>query len=262
MARLAGKVAIVTGAGAPPEGMNVGGAIAIRFGQEGARVGVLDVDAERARRTVDRIGAEGGEALSVLADVTDADACDRAVAAVAGRFGRVDVLVNSVGRIPRGDGIDRLDPVEWDAVMALNLRAAAQMAKAVIPRMVGGGSIVSIGSVLGTRAGGTTAYGPSKAALEALDREIAVRFGPQGIRANTIAPGFLYTPFVSDGMTPEVRDRRRRIAPLQVEGDAWDVAGAAVYLASDDARFVTGACLVVDGGVTAASALAAAAYLD
>jgi NAD(P)-dependent dehydrogenase (short-subunit alcohol dehydrogenase family) len=262
MGRLAGKVAIVTGAGAPAHDMSVGGAIAIRFGREGARVGVVDVDPERAGRTVAAIEAAGSEAIPVLADVTDVDACEGAVAAVVDRWGRVDVLVNNVGRIPRRAGIETIDPDEWDAVLALNLRSAMLMARAALPRMGAGGAVVGVGSVLGDQASGVAAYGASKAALAALDREIAVTCGPRGIRANTIAPGFLYTPFVSEGMAPETRERRRRIAPLQVEGNAWDVAAAAVFLASDEARFVSGATLVVDGGVSAASALAAAAYLD
>ena len=262
MGALTGRIALVTGGGSVADAISIGRAIAVRFAREGAFVGVVDVDVDRARNTVSGVEAEGGVAEAIVADVTVEEQCERAVAAIVGRWGRLDVLVNGVGIVPKVNRIEGMDVDEWDHVMAVNVRSAALMAKAAIPHMTGGGAVVSISSISGLRASGAGAYGPSKAALIALARELAVSFGPRGIRSNSIAPGHMYTPLVAGTLSPEARERRRRIAPLQIEGDAWDVAAAALFLASDESRFVNGVCLPVDGGVTATSALSASAFVS
>ena len=139
----------------------------------------------------------------------------------------------------------------WRAILDTNLTSAMLMAKYAVPRMAaaGGGSIINISSISGMRAMGALAYGPSKAALHQLSREIGVLHGRQGIRANTVAPGHMMTPMAMRHVSPKMRETRRKISPLGVEGDAWDIAQAVLFLASDESRFVNGVQLAVDGGV-------------
>jgi NAD(P)-dependent dehydrogenase (short-subunit alcohol dehydrogenase family) len=254
------KVAIVTGAGTRGGGLGLGKATAIRFAREGAKVCLVDLERERAEETEALIAGEGGTAFVVAADVTSTEACRDIVAQTVDRWGGLDVLVNNVGITGARGRLEGLDEEVWERVMLTNLKSATFMSKHAVTAMAdsGGGSIINLSSVGGIRAGGSPAYGPSKAALIALSRDIALLHGRDGIRANTIAPGHVYTPMVGDaGGTAGDRDQRREIAPLGVEGTPWDVAGAAVFLAGDDSRFVSGTCLVVDGGVSAIGALAA-----
>ena len=258
---LAGRVAVVTGAGTEGEGLGTGKAIALRFAHEGARICLVDRDEARAAETLDAIVGGGGEALVVVGAVT-AEATGRATAAASlDRWGRVDVLVNNVGISGARTRFDAVDvEAAWEHIVRTNLRSAMVMTRYLLPPLIDSrrGAIVNISSIGGMRAGGTSAYGPSKAALIALTRETAVAHGRDGVRCNAIAPGHITTPMASATLTdPGALDERRRIAPLGIEGNAWDVAAAAVFLASDDARFVTGVCLPVDGGVTAIGALAA-----
>jgi NAD(P)-dependent dehydrogenase (short-subunit alcohol dehydrogenase family) len=253
---LKGRVAVVTGAGSSPEGIGIGQAIAVRLTASGARICIVDRDSTRAEATHAMVSALGGEACVAVADVTCKDDCRAAVDVAVKKFGGVDILINNVGISgPRGP-IGDLDEEQWERVFATNLRGALYMSLYAVPRMVEqhAGAVVNVASVAGLRASGGLAYGPSKAALIALTRELAVLHGPDGVRANAIAPGHLHTPMVSNlGQ----REMRRAIAPLRVEGTAWDVAAAAAFLSGDQARFVTGICLAVDGGVTAIGALAA-----
>jgi len=250
--RLAGKVAIVTGAGAEGGEIGIGRAIAYLFGREGASVLCSDLIADRAEATAARILADGGEAAAEAGDVSDPETCIRLVARAVERFGRLDILVNNVG-ISGHMTLETITVEQWNRVLATNLTSAMLMSKAAVPEMAhnGGGSIINISSLAGMRAMGALAYGPSKAAMAQLSREIGVLHGRQGIRANTVAPGHVMTPHAMSKIPPEMREARRKVGPLGIEGDAWDVAQAVLFLASDEARFVNGVELAVDGGVEA-----------
>ncbi len=248
--RLDGKVAIVTGAGAEGEDIGIGRAIAYLMAREGAQVLCADLAEDRAQATVDRILADGGHAFAAAGDVSDGAVCQGLVETAIAQFGRVDILVNNVG-ISTPATLESIDIDLWNLTMAVNLTSAMLMSKAAIPAMArgGGGSIVNISSLAGMRAMGAIAYGPSKAAMAQLAREIAVLHGRQGIRANTVAPGHVMTPHAMSKIPADMREARRKVGPLGVEGDAWDVAQAVLFLASDEARFVNGVELAVDGGV-------------
>lgn len=259
--RLAGKVAVVTGAGSSGEGVGIGHAISLLLAREGAAVVVVDRDSDRGARTVAQIASGGAVAECVVADVTRSADCARAVAQAGARTGQIDVLVNNVGTVA-AKSLDDLDEEEWDRVMAVNVKSAALMTKAAAPWLERAhGAVVNIASIGGLVASGGGAYGASKAALIMLTRDLAVAYGRRGIRVNAIAPGHLHTPFVGE-LTARRREERRLIAPLGIEGDAFDVARAAVFLASDEARFITGVCLPVDGGVSITSPLRAHQYLE
>jgi NAD(P)-dependent dehydrogenase (short-subunit alcohol dehydrogenase family) len=261
--RLAGTVASVTGAGSRPAGprgptIGNGRATAITLAREGARVGLIDERAERAEETRAIIAAEGGEAIVLAADVADSESCRLAVAQVVEAFGRLQVLINNVGVTgPAGTAVE-LDPEAWDRAMRINVGSMMLMAKHAIPvmRAAGGGAIVNISSVAGVQGGHPSLlYPTSKAAVIGLTRSMAAHHGREGIRVNCIAPGMVYTPMVAArGMTPELREARRRRSLLQTEGTPWDVAAAAAFLASDAARWITGVVLPVDAGSTAGSA--------
>ncbi len=256
-ARLTGKVAIVTGAGSQGQGVGIGKAIAAVFAGEGARTCLVDRDAERVAATRDLIAAEGGEAFVTVADVTRAGDCERVVAETVGRYGEVDVLVNNVGTAAGPRRLEDFDEAAWDQVIAVNVKSALLMSKSVLPHLRRGGSIVNVSSIAGTLAYGTLAYGPSKAAMNSLTAELALIYGPRGIRVNAVAPGHVMTPLAMGLLGESARELRRRAGPLAIEGDAWDVALAALFLASDDARFITAVLLPVDGGVTEVGSLAA-----
>jgi NAD(P)-dependent dehydrogenase (short-subunit alcohol dehydrogenase family) len=264
-ARLQGKVAIVTGAGSDERGVGTGQAITTAFAREGARVGLVDLDPARAEATRAAIRSEGFDTVCAIGDVTaDAD-CNRIVEECTAALGPLDILVNNVGIIGGGP-LDQLDPASWDRVLAVNLTSAALMTKAALPHLTdhGGGAIVNIASIAALTSGtGGSAYGASKAGLVRLTVDTAITYGRAGVRANSIAPGFLFTPMAAAGFpSEEWRAVRRAVQPLDLEGTAWDIAWAAVYLASDEARFVTAVCLPVDGGVVEASPLAVYRYLQ
>jgi NAD(P)-dependent dehydrogenase (short-subunit alcohol dehydrogenase family) len=249
----------VTGAGSVGEGVGNGRAAAILLARAGARIGVIDIVKAAAEETRQMIEAEGGVALAVEADVTDAESVRGAVSAIHVEFGRIDVLVNNVGIIGApGDAVD-VDPDAWDEVMRVNVKSVMLTAKYCVPHMVaaGGGSIVNLASGAGILGGhGFLAYPASKGAVVNMTRAMAYHHGPDGIRVNCIAPGYVYTPRVAlRDDTPEqaeaTRRQRRMAAPLQTEGTGWDVGAAVVYLASDDARWVTGVVLPVDAGFSA-----------
>ena len=254
--RLAGKVAIVTGAGSRAEGIGNGRAAAVLFAREGARVLCVDRDVAAAEATVAMIKQEGGEAAAFAADVTRRADGEAMVADAERRWGKLDVLDNNVGIGGRGTVVD-VDEAEWDQVMRVNVTGMMLACKAAIPAMIraGGGAIVNISSISALRPRGLTPYSASKGAVIALTRAMAIDHAAQGIRVNCIAPGPVYTPMVyAAGMSPELRDRRRRASPLGIEGTGWDIGHAALYLVSDEARYVTGVVLPVDGGVTITSA--------
>jgi NAD(P)-dependent dehydrogenase (short-subunit alcohol dehydrogenase family) len=213
---------------------------------------VVDRDNDAAERTRVTIEALGGDVIVCQGDITSDADCARMVAATIERYARLDVLVNNVGIHRAGNTLESLAMSDWDKVLDVNLRGAVLLIKHAIPHLIVArqSAIVNIASVAGLLASGVLAYGPSKAALISLTRELALLYGRRGVRANVICPGHVHTPFVEAYIDEKMRDCRRRIAPLGIEGDAWDVAAAAVFLASDEARFLTSVCLPVDGGAT------------
>jgi NAD(P)-dependent dehydrogenase (short-subunit alcohol dehydrogenase family) len=252
--RLAGKVAVVAGAGSQGEaaGVGTGRATAVLFAREGARVVVADVNPAAAEATAALIGDEGGQCVTIAADVTRDDECAAVVARAVDTWGRLDVLHHNVGGSSVGSVVDLPDE-EWDRLMTLNFRSLVSMARHAVPAMArgGGGAIVTTSSISAIRPRGLTGYSAAKGAVIALTRAMAVDHGADGIRVNCIVPGPLFTPMaVADGMNERKREGRRLSSVLEIEGTGWDVAHAAVYLASDEARYVTGVVLPVDGGVS------------
>jgi NAD(P)-dependent dehydrogenase (short-subunit alcohol dehydrogenase family) len=249
--RLRGKVAIVTGAGSRGPGLGNGKAAAILFAREGARVLCVDQALARAEETVALIRAEGGEAAGLAADVTRADDCRAMVDAAVARWGGLDVLHNNVGIESRKDLLETTEE-EWDQVLEVDLKSVFLATRAAAPAIIarGGGSVICVSSIAGHRGHGRTAYAAAKAGIEGFVRTVAVQLGPQGVRINAIAPGTVWTPMV-EGLGPEARERRRKASPLGTEGTGWDVGWGAVYLASDESRWVTGQVLVIDAGLTA-----------
>ncbi len=250
--RLAGKVAIVTGAGSRGPGIGNGKATAILFAREGAKVLLVDKFADRAEETHRIIQEEGGESTVFEADVTQENRVRDMVEYTLERYGRLDILHNNVGVGMPGSVLDVTER-DWDRTMAINLKSMLFCSKHAIPKMIqgGGGSIINISSVAGMRGHGLVAYAVSKGGVIALTRTMAVQHARDNIRVNCIAPGPVYTPMVAESLTEEERILRKNAVPLGIEGTAWDVAWAAVYLASDEARWVTGVVLPVDGGLTA-----------
>ena len=260
--RLKGKVAIVTGAGSVGPGIGNGKATAMLFAREGAKVLLVDYSLEAAEETRRLIDEEGGTALTFRADVSSSDDCGAMVEECIRAFGRVDVLHNNVGiEIP--GGIEEISEDDWDRTLDVNLKSVFLTCRHAIPHMVrqGGGAIVNISSINGIRTlpALSGAYGASKAGMIALTREIAVEYAPKGIRANAILPGMMRTPFVEASLTNawggDVEDMMRlrdSMVPIGKQGESWDVAHAALFLASDEAKYVTGATLVVDGALTSA----------
>jgi NAD(P)-dependent dehydrogenase (short-subunit alcohol dehydrogenase family) len=248
--RLKGKVAIVTGAGSSAEGVGNGKATSILFAREGAKVLLVDAVLERAAETEASIKAEGGEASVFEANVTSAAECEAMVGAAVERYGRLDILDNNVGISIRSSVLEVTEE-QWDHVMAVNVKSIVLASKHAIPRMLegGGGAIINISSIAGLRANSSTPYTASKAAVVGLTKSMAGDHGPDNIRVNCIAPGLLYTPMVAPRMDDDLRQRRRNASPLRTEGTGWDVAWAAVFLASDEARWVTGVVLPVDAGL-------------
>jgi NAD(P)-dependent dehydrogenase (short-subunit alcohol dehydrogenase family) len=249
---LSGKVAIVTGGGAAGDGIGNGRAAAILLAKAGARVVVVDRDAALARRTAEMIGAAGGEAIAQEADVTRAADCAAMVKAALDRFGRLDLLDNNVGIGSRGSVLDETEE-NWRRVMQVNVDSMFLTAKHAIPAMrrVGGGAIVNVSSISALRPRGLTAYSVSKGAVIALTRAMAVDHGRDGIRVNCVAPGPVYTPMVyARGMSDDARQRRRQASALGIEGTGWDIGHAVRFLLSDQARYITGHVLVVDGGTS------------
>jgi NAD(P)-dependent dehydrogenase (short-subunit alcohol dehydrogenase family) len=256
--RMKGKVAIVTGAGSRADGIGNGRAAAVLLAREGAAVALLDAVPEWAAATYELIAAEKGTAIVIPCDVSDEQQAAAAVRRTVDELGRLDVLVNNVGIAgPPGTAVE-VDVAEWDRAMRVNVTSMVIMAKHAIPEMVrgGGGAIVNLSSVAGLTGGHPSLlYPTSKGAIVNLTRAMAAHHGRDGVRVNAVAPGMVYTPMVyARGMTPEMREARRLRSLLQTEGTGWDVGEAVLFLASDEARWITGVTLPVDAGATAGMA--------
>jgi NAD(P)-dependent dehydrogenase (short-subunit alcohol dehydrogenase family) len=259
--RLHGRIAIVTGAGCVGPGWGNGRAIATRFAEEGARIFAVDRDLESMRETVDRVNVVGGEIVTHQCDVTGAASVEVMVKTCIDRFGRVDILINNVGGSARGGPVE-LSEEGWDSQVDSNLKSVFLTLKHVLPVMdkQKSGAIVNIASTSGLRWTGSAqvGYAATKAGVIQLTRVVAVQYAGKGIRVNTVVPGQLHTPMVearlakqrSGGDVESLLASRLKRIPIGFMGDGRDTANAALFLASDEARFITGTEIVVDGGMT------------
>jgi NAD(P)-dependent dehydrogenase (short-subunit alcohol dehydrogenase family) len=260
--RLLGKVGIVVGAGQTPgETIGNGRAAAILFAREGAQVLLVDRRLDSAQETADMVRTEGGTAECIEADWTSRSDCRRFTAACVESFGRIDFLHNNVG-IGTGDADPlRLEEEAFDRILNVNLKGCLLSCQAVVPvmREQGSGSVVNVSSLAAVAATPLTAYKISKAGMNALGQSLAMANARHGIRVNTIMPGLMDTPMAIEGTAEaqgitrdQVRDLRNQLVPLgRKMGTAWDVAYAGLFLHSDEAGFITGAVLPVDGGQSA-----------
>jgi len=263
--RLAGKVALVTGAGSVGPGWGNGRAAAVLFAREGAKVVVVDLDRLAAAETARLIGEERGEAFVVEADVTDQASVTAMAASALQQFGRVDVLLNNVGGSITGGPVE-MSVDDFRGQLDVNLTSVFVTCKVLLPGMVkqGSGAIVNVGSIGGLRHLGHdhVGYSAGKAGLVQFTRQVAVRYAPHGIRCNTVIPGMIDTPLLEHRVSRQkgradlatLHNEARTRVPLGRRGDAWDVAYAALFLASDEAKYVTGTEILVDGGLMARSA--------
>lgn len=263
--RLKEKVAIVTGAGCIAPGWGNGRATAVLFAREGAKVLAADINPGSAVETAEIIRSEGGECTVCETDVTRSDAVAKMVSACLDAYGRIDILHNNVGILIPG-GAAETSEEDWDVVCNVNLKSIFLTCKHVIPQMQKqkGGSIINVSSISSRRYLGINyiSYPTTKAAINQFTRMTAVQYGPWGIRCNAILPGFVRTPMVEktviaamqkstnpDATVEGYYAKREAQIPLRRMGDAWDVAKAALFLASDESLYITGIELVVDGGV-------------
>jgi NAD(P)-dependent dehydrogenase (short-subunit alcohol dehydrogenase family) len=257
--RLDNRVALVFGAGSSGPGWGNGKAAATLYAREGARVIAVDRDGKAARETASIIASEGNEALALSADVTSSAEIAGVVAEATRRHGRIDVLHNNVGITEMGDPIEATEE-GWDRVMAVNLKSVFLACKHVLPVMQAQrkGAIVNISSIAAVAVNDYPyfSYYASKSGLNHLTRALAVRYAPFGIRANAIMPGLMDTPLIYREIAGQDADKetmvraRNAMVPMGFMGDAFDVARAAVFLACDEARYITGVCLAVDGGLS------------
>lgn len=258
--RLEGRVALVFGAGSIGDGWGNGKAAAVAYARNGARVVAIDLNAEAAAVTREIVLAEGNQAISVAADVTRLAEVERAVAFALERWGRIDILHNNVGITSQGGPVETSEET-WDRVMAVNVKSMFLTCKCVLPTMEaqGSGAIVNIGALGGVRWTGYAycAYAASKGAVNSLTQSIALQYAARGIRANCILPGVMDTPHIYSQIAgfyenqQAMVEARNRLSPTGKMGDGWDVANAAVFLASDEARYINGVELLVDGGMHA-----------
>lgn len=259
--RVAGKIAVVTGAGSVGDGIGNGRAAAITYAREGAGVMLVDMDPAAAGATEKMIQEEGGVCFTFQADVSKAGQCRQVAEACMDRYGRIDILHNNVGiEIP--GGLADTTEESWDRTLTVNLKSVFLLCKEVVPHMEkqGGGAIINISSInaIRTLPALSLAYAVSKAGIIAFTRDVAVEYAAKGIRVNAILPGMMATPFVVNALTEayggdveKMMARRDRLCPTGKQGDGWDVANLALFLASDEACYITGSAMVVDGAQTA-----------
>lgn len=260
--RLEDKVAIIMGAGQTPgDTIGNGRATAILFAREGARVLVVDRRLDSAAETVDMIEAEGGRAVAIEADATSDSACAALVKDCLETHGRVDILHNNVGIGGADAGPAHIEEESWDHILSVNLKSVIFPCKAVLPTMreKRSGAIVNISSIAAVCSTGIVAYKTSKAGINAYTQSLAIGNAKYGIRANVIMPGLMETPMAIEGISKGlgidkqelIRTRNEQVPLRGKMGTAWDIAHAALFLASDEAAFITGVALPVDGGQTA-----------
>ena len=251
--RLTGKVAIVTGAGSSGPGVGNGKASGDPVRSRKARVLCVDIVEERAQETVGIVEDEGGVASAWAADVSKQADCKAMAAAAFERYGRIDILQNNVGVASR-QKLEDITEDEWDQHFRVNLRSMVMAAQAVVPYMeqAGGGSIINLSSIAAVRAypPTSTAYTASKSGTIGLTVALARQLGDRLIRVNAVAAGQVYTPMAAARMTPELRKTRASLGIIKAEGTAWDIGWASVFLASDEARWITGQTLHVDAGMS------------
>lgn len=258
--RLKDKVAVVSGAGSSGPGWGNGKAAAVAMAREGAKIFALDVNGDAVEETAKVIREEGGTVETTTCDVSKADQVEAAVKKCMDAFGRIDVLDNNVGIIDPG-GPEELSEEQWDRLMAINVKSIYLTCRHILPIMTkqGGGSIINISSIASTHSLGYSciSYSASKGAVNAFTRDIALNYGPKGVRCNTILPGLMNTPLIHKGnvtsvygSTEAMVKARDALVPLGKMGDGWDVGWASVFLASDESKHITGIELVVDGGIT------------
>ena len=250
---LGGKVALVAGGGSRDEGIGNGRAAAILLARSGAKVAVMDQQLDAAQKTVEMIKEEGNTAAAFTCDATDETDCKALIDRVMQTYGRLDCLDNNIGIGSRNSVVD--EPLEtYRKVMQVNVETMFLLSKFAIPAMISsgnGGSIVNISSISALRPRGLTTYTTSKGAVIALTQAMAIDHGPDSIRVNCVAPGPVYTPMVyTRGMSEEARAARGKASILGIEGTGWDIGQAVRFLLSDQARYITGQVIVVDGGVT------------
>lgn len=260
MDRLEDKIAIVVGGGqAPGDSIGNGRATAIRFAQEGATVFVVDRSEESAHETVGNISEAGGRASAYQADIANEQECGALVSACIESYGRIDILHNNVG-IGHGDlSTATMTSEVWDSIFAVNVSGTMFTCREALKHMRErqAGVITNVSSIAAVCATNLAAYKTSKAAVNAYTHALATENARYGIRANAIMPGLMHTPMAIEGYVKAGADReelirrRNKLVPLGGMGTAWDVANAALFLASDEAKFITGVCLPVDGGQSA-----------
>jgi NAD(P)-dependent dehydrogenase (short-subunit alcohol dehydrogenase family) len=257
--RLQGKVAIIVGAGQMPgDTPGNGRATAERFAQEGATLLLVDINEQWAQATRAAAESHGGTASVLCADITIESDCMAIAAHCVERYGRIDILHNNVGR-SRGDrSTTEMDAAMWDEIMAMNLKGMFMTCKHVLPHLIAqkSGSIINISSTSSLAARPTITYKTSKGAINTMTQHIAMENAIHGVRANVILPGLIDTPMAIERRAQElgsskevIRADREALVPMRRMGTAWDVANAAVFLASDEARYITGVLLPIDGGL-------------
>lgn len=260
--RLPDKVALVAGAGSSGPGWSIGKATSVTLAREGARIVAVDASLAAAQDACEEVRRAGGQAIPVQADVTDAAAMQHAVNQALNAFGRIDVYIANAG-IGKIGGVQETSAEDLDRIQKVNVQSLLTASQLILPGMVerGGGAIVTVSSVAGMRYLGYPhlAYNVTKAALIQFTRMIAQEYADRGIRANTVVPGLIDTPRVQKNVSAafsrtqdpaEVRDKRNQQVPMRRMGSAWEVANAIAFLASDEASYITGTELVVDGGLT------------
>ncbi len=259
--RVEGKSILLIGGGAPVEGLSNGKAAAVVYAREGGHLVIADRDLEAAQRTVQAVRDEGGTAEAICADITQSDDLAALAAFTKDRFGRIDILHNNVGIAETGGPVETSE-ASWRKLLEVNQTGVFLACKHVLPIMEaqGSGAIVNIGSVAALRWIGFPylAYTATKAAVLAMTQNIALQYASRGIRANCVLPGLMDTPMIRAPLTASyggdvdtMLDARNEMSPTGRMGNAWDTAYAALYLASDEARYVNGTQLVVDGGLSA-----------